>query len=212
MSRLRDAIQRHGTINPERIALDPIVGSPVTYAELPQRIEQVRAALVGEFRRRPGRLATGSRRGDSAARVGALRKPKFRSCRCRSFSPMPNVSTQSIPAAPRNCFPAGTRPAYFPHLGQSRFLPGPRGSPSPPALPAIRKAFVFRKNICWWWRKKWSARSALPMPEGTWRCCRRASCLRQWRDSSRRYWPGGPMSAHPRPSSEWPIPSGPISH
>ncbi|MGZ5868394.1 MAG: AMP-binding protein, partial [Croceibacterium sp.] len=42
---MRDAIQRHGAINPERIAFDPIVGPPVTYAELPQRIEQVRADL-----------------------------------------------------------------------------------------------------------------------------------------------------------------------
>ncbi|MGZ3197106.1 MAG: AMP-binding protein [Croceibacterium sp.] len=50
MSLLREAIQSHGAINLERIALDPIVGSPVTYADLPQRIEQVRAALSA----RPG--------------------------------------------------------------------------------------------------------------------------------------------------------------
>lgn len=40
MSRLLEALRRHATVNPELIALDHVIGPPVTYADLAQRIEQ----------------------------------------------------------------------------------------------------------------------------------------------------------------------------
>ena len=51
MSMILDAIRATAAADPERIAVDPVEGPPISYAALPERIEKLAERLIGEHSR-----------------------------------------------------------------------------------------------------------------------------------------------------------------
>lgn len=209
MTLMIETLRRHAAATPERIAIDPLAGAPVSYAGLLGQVETLAAQLAADF---PAGEAVALQRDHSAgttvlelalleAGVKVLSLPRF----FTADQTRAALAASGIAAVfedgegPRHRKAA---PAALPE-GTARitFTSGPTGDPKGVCLAADHMLQVSRS----------SPRSAPTTPDGTLRYSRQASCSRPLAACSRRCWQVAPMSARRRLRLALPIPSGPIS-
>lgn len=129
MSRLIDAIRRHGETEPKLIALDPVVAPALAYASLPQKVDNLAAGLAAEVGGGPVAL-----QGDHAAEEALLELAMLES----------GIPVLSLPAF----FTAAQRQHAIEASGTTRILSGANASglcsPSRPvALPTGTARITF---------------------------------------------------------------------